>query len=751
MSNIGYANDIFVGLTELNKTKSFLQDEGYQKFIKDNAISFGLLNNSIDGNFTNAAITEGTADNTIKHAAILGIDSDGKFIKKAASSDIAVSGSDTWYWVKMVRSESLLEDGTISISSSGVLTGTGTSFLSLLRNANSDYPTKIVFPNSALNTGEYDISSVTNNTTAQLNVVSMSAESDEEWRIIPTVTPNASLTTDEKKLFNYDSATISLVLETDLDDVNGDPLEDSDGTTLPEVVVGEYWLARVKNSGTDVVIEDKRSNYIFETVDGYFTSNLDKSANPLIGVEALKFAAITDPRDKNIVELAFGMRSSNWTADSNLNKVTIIGGNGGKFKDTDDFTNGDFDGWRLYYESGKYALIKTSTISASQINLTLDSLDLGELSNASQQLLIVPDCSEVEIFIQASATTPLSELKRAFPVNTDVCRIEVPVTAATANYVVKYRHKHIKDYGAILTIPNDATTGYYTEASYNDDGSLKALIDRVTATYTSGTITLTRASNAYSQRISNVESGDLFGVRTLTLDASTVNNQLIVGTNFKEQIFDGTVTLTDNKYINLRTTGAVAGNQFFLTFEADVTLDGNEFEVVQEWDGSSSLVDSGSSTNLTLLTLQNSYLEKSENDNLILKCVFDGTDWKVNPLSADIYTSFANRTAPETNINDSLLTVDLDSRGWVNINGSLSTDAGVGLGADPSSQTTVATLDSGFRPSVAEKYVAFISGNTGGLLFANITINTDGTIDVSTNTGSPTLWNLYLTGVRFRV
>ena len=668
MSNINYSNNIFLGLTELNKTKSFLQDEGYQKFIKDNAISFGLLNNSIEGNFTNSAITEGTADNTIKHAAILGIDLDGKFVKKAASSDITVSGSDTWYWVKMVRSESLLEDGTISIASNGVITGTGTLFQSLLRNANSDYPTRITFPNSSLNTGEYDVSSVTSDTAAQLNVVSMSAESGQEWRIIPTSTPNASLTVDEKRLFNYDSATVSLVLETDLDDTNGDPLENSNGTTLPEAVDGEYWLARVKNSGTDVVIEDKRSNYIFKTVDGYFSSNLDKSANPLIGVEAIKYAATTDPRDKNIVELAFGMRSSNWTADSNLNKVTIIGGQGGKFKDTNDFTDGDFDGWRLYYESGKYAIIKQSTLSASQINLTLDSLDLGELSNASQQLLIVPDCSEVEIFIQASATTPLSEVKKVFSVNADVCRIEVPVTASTSTYVVKYRHKHIKDYGAILTIPNDSSI----EASYNDDGSLKALIDRVTATYTSGSITLTRPSNAYSQRISNVETGDLFGVTTFPLDASTTNNELVVGTNFKEQIFDGTVTLTANKYINLRTAGAVAGNQFFLTFKADVTLDGNEFEVVQEWDGSSALVDSGSSANLTLFAFDDFYLAQSADDNLFLRCVFNGTNWDIKGLSEDESAEYVDASAVTTyrKIKTKVLEIgdwDMDANAFVSV------------------------------------------------------------------------------------
>lgn len=637
MSNIKYSNNIFLGKVELDKNQDSIQDDGYQKFIRDNSIEFGLINNSIDGNFENAKVIEGVGDNTILHNAILGIDTDGKFFTKVAeTTDIAVgsSGADTaWYWVKAVRSESNLESGTISISATGVLTGTGTSFLTTLRGKTSDFPTKITFPSSASNTAEYEVLSVTNDTTAQLNVVSMTSESDETWQITPTNTPSSVLTTDEKKLFNYDSVTITLEAESGLTLVDG----------LPTAVAGEYWLARVQNSGTDVVIQDKRSNYIWKTIDGYFTSDLDKSANPLIGVEAAKFTATTDPRDKNIVELAFGMRSSNWTSDANANRVTIVAGEGGKFKSTSDFTNGDFDGWRLYFKSGKYAIIKQSTLSATQINLVLDSLDVAELTDTAQQLLVVPDCSEVEIFLTPDATTPLAELKRTFPINTPLCRMEVPVTASTADYVVTYRNKHIKDYGALLTIPDDAAIGYYTEASFNADGSLKALIDRVPATYASGTITLTQATNAYSQRLSNVETGDLFGLRTLTLDASTENNQLIVGTNFKEQIFTtpSQTTLTSNKYINLKTTGAVGGNEFLLQFEADIVLDSNEFRVVQEWDGSSALGSSGS-TNLILFTFDDFYLAQSAADNLFLRCIFDGTDWKVDILTNNTLSEYVD-------------------------------------------------------------------------------------------------------------
>jgi hypothetical protein len=623
MSNIKFSNNAFIGRYELEQMQSFVQDEGYQKYIKDNAISFGLIDNSINGNFINARITEGVGDNTIVHASILGINNDGKFIAKDASEDITVTGTN-WQWIKLTRSESNLEQGTITISANGVITGLNANFLTTLRGKVTDFPTKLTFPSSILNTSEYEVLSVTDDDTAQLNVVSMSAESDQDWQIIPTNTPSSILTTDEKKLFNYDSATITLVAESALTDED-DVALDGSGDTLPKAVAGEYWLARIQNSGTDVIIQDKRSNYIYKTVDGYFTSYLDKTPNVLIGVEAIKYQATTEPRSKNIVEVAFAMRSSAWTSNVNANRVSFTGGIGGTFKATSDFTTGDFDGWRLYFESGKYAIVKQSTLNGSQIDMILDSLDPAELIDTAQQLLVTPDCSEIELFFVPDTTTPLNEIKVTYPINTDLVRVELPVTASTANYTVKYRHKHLKDYGAILTLATDLV-GYYAENQFEANGSL--IVSPTRTSYTSGVITLTENSLSYNNRLDNVETGDRFGVTTTTLDAATENNQLIVGANTKEQIYTGAITLTDNKYINLKNTGAVAGNQFFLQFEADVTKSGFEFAVVYNWDGTSSPAN-------ILLDFDDFYLAQSATDNLLIRCTFNGTIWKSDVLTSE--------------------------------------------------------------------------------------------------------------------
>tara|TARA_X000001382_G_scaffold8122_2_gene5902 strand:+ start:12933 stop:15155 length:2223 start_codon:yes stop_codon:yes gene_type:complete len=718
MSNINFSNNIFLGRLELERFQQFMQDDGYQRFIKENAIQYGLLDNSVDGNFTNARVVEGSADNTIRVNTILGINNDGKFISSPAqTSDIAVgsSGADTNpYWVKLVRAETTIESGTIDISVDGTLNGTGTTFLTSLRGQVTDFPTKIRFPNSATNTGEYNILEVTNDATAELNVVSMTAESNQEWEIVPTSTPGAVLTETEKDLFNFDHYTITLEAESGLTLLNG----------LPTPVDGEFWLARVQNSGVNVTVEDKRANYIFKTVDGYFTSYLERSINPLVGVEAIKFQDPTQPRSENIVEVAFGMRSTNWTFDATANRITIVSGEGGKFKDTTDFTDGDFDGWRLYYESGKYSIVSGSTLSGNQINLNLGELDVDELSNGSQQLLVVPDTSEVELFFTPSSTTPLDIVKLTFPVNTPVCRCELPVTATTSDYVVTYRHRHIKDYGAQLTIPDDATNGYFTEASFNDDGSLKAAPDRVQATYTSGTITLNESLSSYSNRISNVETGDLFGVRILELDASTINNQIVAGSDFKEQIFitPSQVTLSANKHINLRTTGAVAGNIFFLRFTScDIVLDSNEFSVVQEWDGTSPLVDSGSSMNLRLFNFHDLYLYLATNDSVLLKFVFDGTDWKLaldNSPVVEEWTAIPNQNTTDYDIISNAFYRKNGSR--VEFKGQIEIVQNVG-----SPFATIFTLPTGYRPLNTLNIAAARDGFALTSVY-NININSSG-------------------------
>lgn len=624
MSRIKYSNNLFLGRFELQRTKEFFDDDGFRKFILNNAIEFGLINNSTDGNFTNGKVSKDINDNTIKYDAIEAIDNLGNFIVKSATTNISVPTNGNWYWVKVKFAESNLEQGTVTISADGTITGVGTEFLKTLRGVRTDFPARISFPNSVNNTGQYDVLEIISDTSAILQgitepVRTFTAESNLTYQIVGTFTPGSVPDSADENIFIYDSALITLVQETALN-------------TPPTLIDGqEFLLARVRSVGTDVEIQDKR-NSIFKTTSNYFVKNLDKAANPLIGVESVKWDSTLSTRDKNIIEVAWGMRSSNWTIDSSLNRVTIIGGQGGKFKSTGDFTTGDFDGWRIYTKDGSYSIIKQSTLSATQINLTLDVLDPDKYSDTAQQLLIVPDVSEVSIIIKANSGdgTTLPNNKFTYPVNTDVAKIHALVyKSPSCNYVVQYQYKHIKDYSAILTIPSDSESGYLTEASFNSDGSLKPIEDQVRNTYTSsatvGFITTVLASNAYSNRIASIETGDLFGFEDHDLDNANPVISLEVGTNpLNQRINPTTITLTTEHYINLKTTNAGAGNKFWIEIQANITLNGETYKVVQDY------VNSGD-PGTELLDINQFLIEQAGDQNLLLKCTFDGTNWEVFP------------------------------------------------------------------------------------------------------------------------
>lgn len=794
MGYVRYSNNVFLGKYELVSEQNFIRDEGYQKFIKDTAVTYGLINNSVGGDFQNAKIIEGAGNNTIRHNSILGIDVDGKFFaKESSSTDISVgtgSADTQFYWVKAVRAESNLESGTINISFDGTITGVGTDFLSSLRSASSDFPTRIRFPNSTVNTGEYDVVEVIDDLNANLNVVSLTSEANQEWQIVPTSTPGAVLTTDEKKLFNYDDAEITLVPEVNLILIDG----------FPQSVSGEYWLARVQNNGNNVVIEDKRDNYLYRSIDGYSISTVDKDQNPLIGVEAIKYTATSDTRTDNIVEASFTMRSDNWTYDSNLNRVTIIAGQGGKFKSTSDFTDGDFDGWRLYYKSGNYSIINQSSLSGTQINLSLDILNPSELSDNSQQLVIAPDISEMEFIFESSSVTPLSIVRQSFPANTDLCRIKIPVTDSTSDYTVKYRSRHIKDYGEIFTVPDD-TNGYYNESQFNADGSL--IVGATRTPYTSGVITLTQSSDAYINQITDALGGDRFGINITELDNSNPLTNLVPRTNERRQIFDhssNSISLSVDNFINLDGSTAIDGSTFLIDFRGTINLNGFQLRVVENYVNTSTFDE--------IINLSQDKLDKALSNNIQIRFQYDSgtSSWVYyeynNELTSDVInaTSGTNGSPSSTNqfvtdsdprnsdsrnpngvaggdlsgsypnptINNeafssritlepdlvaaSSVTVNKDPLGWVNVDGVISTDIGVPI--DSSSFTTIGTLDSGYRITTVPItfYNCVALGNAVNFEYCLLRISDDGLIQIRMNQGTTgaSLWTLYVTGIRFR-
>ncbi len=633
MSEFKFSNNLFLEKIELDRWKKFITTDGYKAFLLDNSDSFGLIRKENEV-FVNGLVEEDTGL-TIKIREIQAINNDANLIYSKALSQIEVPNDSLWYWVKIAYTTSTEETGTFSVDSSGnlVCTSGDAELLTILR-GQPNYPSRIMFTNATNNVLEYDVEDVIDNNNAVLTG-SFTAESDLKIAIVGTFTPGYVPLTSEKFPFQYDSCTVTLV-QYNLKD------------PAPTHTSGEeFFLARVKNTGSVILIEDKR-NEIWTTNSNYFLHNLELLGNPLIGVEQITYDDPLSAKIENLIQVAWNFRSSTFTVNPKLSKITLTTGNGGKFKTPAYFTDGDFDGWRLYTESGAYYKVNTSSKVAGTIELILEQFDASDFfSDAAstiqiaQQLLVTPNVEEVTIICtpDPDATNGIVDKRLTFPVNMAYVKIRLNVYAATGTlYNVKYQYKHIKDYSAELLLPDDPV-GYYAEDQFDSNGIFTGSTQTpYTADTVDGYIPLALNINAYSNFVDRIDLGDLLGVETSLLSNGIPLVELTVGEDRQYQYFsDGDddplnddITLSADMFISLLKTNVDGdpcrnGNFFLLHFKQKVILNGFALRIVTDY------VNPTTYTELKLFTALDERFLVSSEEGLFIRATFnDNDEWIVN-------------------------------------------------------------------------------------------------------------------------
>lgn len=619
MAELKISEDLFLERQELRRWNSFVQKVAEENLTADMFIS-GILKTADDSNFDNFKVEYGTNVGTIKiNTVSKAISKSLKVITKQIEDNILVTDDNQWYWVKIKHQLNPEEVGLVSIDNQGNLTGVGTLFTEVLR-GQPNFPARIKFYDSALNLLEYDVVEVISDTQAVLSGV-FQAEVDLKYSVIGTFTPGYVPPTLDKEIFQYDDCELTFVLETVLN-------------TPPAKIFGEeYYIARVRRNGVNLFLEDKR-NEIW-TLKGEFNQiNMFPLTNILIGVESLKWDLPTTPREFNECSIAWGFRSTNWTTNNNLRQVTLLGGLGGLFKDTTYFTNGDFDNWRIYMPNGKFQTIISSSISGTQINLTLDKLDPDDFPTL-EELLVVPPVEQIEFRVRPDANLlpadiPILNNHYSFPINVPVGKIalKVPVSTTTYLYNIQYRYKLFNTYSDWNVLPDDAV-GFYDESSFDADGNLGTPNQVPYAPSgnpdpeNDGYILLTPHPQTYQTLINTIFIGDIQGIAYYPLSNLSPVKQLNVGVDKIHQIFNSGITLSVDHFINLNTTGAVNGNRFLLDFRNLVFLSTFSIKVVQGY------VSPGT-PGTTLFNFNSGfYAGEALNSNLLIYCEFDGTNWKV--------------------------------------------------------------------------------------------------------------------------
>jgi hypothetical protein len=449
-------------------------------------------------------------------------------------------------------------------------------------------------------------------------------EANLQYSVVGSFTPDIVPPDANKYPFQYSGCLMTMIQET--------------VTNTPPALIAdqEFLVARVRRNGSTLTIQDKRALNVYRSKEDFDLFYIGSISNSLIGVESVRFDNIDSPRNENVVQLAWSLRSSNWTIDSSTNRLTIIGGNGGKYKSTADFTNGSFDGWFVYTANGNKSIIRQSSIASLQINLILDSLNPDDYIDTTQQIIICPPYEEIEvIFTPPVANSQLTAKRFVSAINEGYGLFKLPVySGGSCQYLVTYRYKNYKSYSPTRSIPDDGTVGYLVEASFDVDGNQTS---NGRQTYTGGLITLQQAIDAYSNRIASVETGDLFGVGYLPIDNANPVTKFIVGSIRRYQIvtndsnlnistdgdFGTPFTLTTDIFFDFRTDNPVSlknGNSFRLQFRGTYLVGSYGIHLTQDY------VNSGNPGEI-IYTLSASDIAAAANDKLTIDVEYDGTRW----------------------------------------------------------------------------------------------------------------------------
>lgn len=724
MSNLKISEDLFLEKQELNRFKRFIFDDGFKQNLLMNTQTFGI----VSGSRTNDGVQIQPQDSfSVKNvgsgSGLLTINP-GRAINKFAeiltldtAFNLQVPNTGQWYWVKIKYKITNEEVGTCGIDASGNLSGTSTFFEEVLR-GQPNFPAKIKFTNSTLgNTQEYEVLDVLSQTSATLNGI-FATESNLKYAVVGTFTPGYIAPLADKLIFDYDSVEISLVLESAL---NTEPVKLTDE---------EFYLARVQVSGLNVIVEDKRNELFQLKADFYvrdlfnpITSTSPNSSNKIAGVSAIKFDHFTSSRDCNIIYFDWGFLCNNWILDTTNNIITVQSGSGGRFKDTSSFLNGDFDGWRIYSQNGKYSRIISSFTSGTNINLVLDYLDPINFP-INKNLSIVPNAEEIEVFLYTQSVE-LTETKFTYPINNGPesnlypgAKIKANVyNGNTTKYGIRYRYKTLNSYSEYFTLLDD-TLGYYNENQFDNNGDLLVVPVPTRTSYLPSAsdyfLTLIEASSSYINTITSLVTGDRFGVDHKTLADATPQLTLTVGTDRQYQMFDdtgSTLNLSSGhsfvilSSINNFSLPCKNGNSFILHFKQRINPSTFKLRIVYNF------LNVTTWTPLKEFTSKDfDFIQQSE-EGLRFRCTFDGTSWlidNVNESKFNIKTNFFFASTVGTN-------VTATGSSWQDIPGAVYTTPNDGISRryEIIAKTTNEIAGTGFGPEIG-----------AGMRIVNVTTNT---------------------------
>lgn len=383
MSRLKFSSNLFLEVNELQRFNKFLEEDGWKRAMKAISKNFGIVENASNSYFK---VTPRAGSNSvIVINAGIAFDSNMDAIVMTEDLKLSVGNTGSNRWVILSRAVTNEEQGTVSINSDGSLSGIGTEFTKVLR-GQPNFPVKVKL-NSTSNNGEYEVVSVTSDTSALLSG-SFVNQSNIKYSVVGTFTPGFQPTEDNKMIYEYDSYNIEVV----------------DSEDRPAVSEDEFILAMISfDASGSMNVSDERIRYMFN--NPYTQSDeSDNSTDPLVsllstgvvgGIHAVGSAAA---EFELIMEHGYTVTRHELLTTSTSNTFNIISGQS-NFLGTGNIPDGMFRGWLLVNRANmKYALIDDN----SNKSLYISNLDTSIILDSGNDFIIVPNCNEIEYEVTVS-------------------------------------------------------------------------------------------------------------------------------------------------------------------------------------------------------------------------------------------------------------------------------------------------------------------------------------------------------------
>lgn len=371
MSKLKISDNLFLEVAELNRLVKFVSEDGYKRLFKTIIKHFGIV---ADENNTYFKPTLSSAG-VVKINAGLAFDSDLEAIVMREDLTMNIQNTGVKRWIVLSRAVSSLEEGTVSVTSDGALSGIDTHFTEILR-GQPNFPTKIKFHNSQFNQGEYEVVSVTSDYNAILSG-SLRAESGLKYSVVGTFTPGFQVPDDKKEIYEYDSYDLRII----------------DNEDKPAVGSNEFIIGCVYYENSIMKVSDERIYCMFNKPyeqTRYSSNNITS----LLQVSAV--GGVDSPRAKAaeielILEHGYRVHAYElqYSETSTVFQITLGDCN---FYGNGNIPNGAFNGWLLINrENMRYLTINRNEGKFLFIN----SFDPEIISN-NNDFIVVPNFREIE-------------------------------------------------------------------------------------------------------------------------------------------------------------------------------------------------------------------------------------------------------------------------------------------------------------------------------------------------------------------